>query len=136
MCGTGRVKAFKRTNAAIGLGLLTFLLVLLIGCEGDSRYKMMEDEATGFRKLNLFLSPIKNADHARKAEVEEIAKDLAELHVRGEKFPESGVNEEGREEVYDYRYEAIVVFGKKLSDWEMAAVLKVEFESMMESFRE
>lgn len=101
----------------------------------SGRCSVQEDEAAGFRKLNLFLSPIKNADHVKKV-VKEIAKDLAELHVRGDKFPESVVEEERREEFYDYRYEAILVFGKNPSDLEMAAVLKVEFESIMGSFRE
>lgn len=44
------------TRALIRLGPVGFLLMILIGCGGDSQYKVMEDEADEFNKLYIRLS--------------------------------------------------------------------------------
>ena len=101
------------TKALIRLGPVGFLLMILIGCGGDSQYKVMDDEADEFKKLYILLSYIKDADDAKakKGEVEEIANRLSELNVRGQEFPKLGPNEQGPKRFYHYRSEAIVVFG-------------------------
>lgn len=68
--------------------------------------------------------------------MEEIANRLSELNVRGQEFPKLGPNEQGPKRFYHYRSEAIVVVGEKQKDAGISAVLKVEFESIKESFRD